>query len=259
MTKCCSVKGGTILLAENEVTVLMAENASSALAVDDGSEPANGKQLFSPWVDGRQGVEWLLRAEQATRCEIRLLARGDAARWELKVGDKAMPSRTIGSGFQRVACGEVDIPKGETQVALRLVDVPEGAAFKSVELVPGDAGLARRAAALRSDATWMRERKYGVMLQWGAWGYPPQGDRLPFPQMYERFDLEAFARMVDEEMGAGWVVWSLTWRGSRFAIPLKTVDALLPGHTMARDFRRRACRRPGAAGAQAPALLPPRT
>jgi hypothetical protein len=54
--------------------------------------------------------------------------------------------------------------------------------------------------------------------------------------MLERFDVEAFAKMVDEEMGAGWVIWSLTWRGSRFGAPLKSVDAIVPDHTMEKDF-----------------------
>jgi hypothetical protein len=93
-----------------------------------------------------------------------------------------------------------------------------------------------RVASLRSDTTWMSQKGYGVMLQYGSWGYPQHGPQKPWDEAVNAFDTEKFARMVDEDMGAKWVIWSITWRGSNFPIPLKSVDAIVPGHTTKRDL-----------------------
>lgn len=230
-------KGKSISLLSDDLTVLMVENALAAKNV--GSYCSKGcKNLFSSWNSVKQEAAWKLRTDKAVRCTVRLLARCENASWILGVGDRRFPVQDSQPGYQRLEIAEVDLPAGETDVTLRLAEDKKGGAFKSIEIVPSEvlAGMNQRAAAARSDAAWMRKAKYGVMLQFGAWGYPPHGDRLPWPNSFDRFDVDKFAKMVDEDMGAGWVIWSLTWRGSQFPMPLKSVDAIVPNHTMKRDF-----------------------
>ena len=240
----CFEKGKPIQLVEDGITTLMLENAASAsdiLISGDWNEKETGKNLYSRgWTSIAQHAEWIVNANIAIRCEVRVLVECNGGEWTLSIGGRQIAVQCPGRGFQRIEVGEIDLAKGESQVSLKLSSVPNGneALFKSIEIVTSEtlAGLKVRAAALRSDTSWMREAKYGVMTQWGAWGYPRHGDKTPWPQMFEHFNIESFARMVDEEMGAAWVIWSLTWRGSRFPMPMESVDSILPGYTLKTDF-----------------------
>jgi len=76
--------------------------------------------------------------------------------------------------------------------------------------VAAKADYQKRVAATRASAAWMRGTGYGVMLQYGGWGYPLHGPKKPWSDVVNAFDTEKFARMVDEDMGARWVIWSIT-------------------------------------------------
>jgi len=73
------------------------------------------------------------------------------------------------------------------------------------------------------------------MFQWGEWGYPRHGNKKPWPRQIEDFPVNQFANMV-QETGAGYVVWSATWRTYYFPAPIKAIDAILPGRTSERDL-----------------------
>ena len=230
-------KGKPLPLLLDDFTVLMVETAVSvASGVSDWFESRTEKNLYSTWKGENQRAEWIVRSDKEQRCRVRLLA-DNLDSWDLTVGGNTLKASHPARGFERADVGEVVLPQGDCRIALNRTAAGP-AKFKSVEIIPVDvlAEMDRRAAALRSSTDWIRQAKYGVMVQFGAWGYPPHGDKLPWPKLFEQFDVESFAKMVDEDMGAGWVIWSLTWRGSRFSLPLQSVDALVADHTTQDDF-----------------------
>lgn len=88
------------------------------------------------------------------------------------------------------------------------------------------------------EAQWFQNAGFGLMFQWGNWGYPPAGDRKqPWNKIYEDFNIEVFADKM-KSINPGYIVWSVTWRGSRFSAPLKSVEAIMRSkdYTMEYDF-----------------------
>ena len=81
----------------------------------------------------------------------------------------------------------------------------------------------------------MADAGYGLMFQWGEWGYPQHGPRKEWPKMIDDFNVESFADMC-AEVGAGYVVWSATWMTYYFPAPIKAIDNILPGRTCSRDL-----------------------
>jgi hypothetical protein len=126
------------------------------------------------------------------------------------VGD--CPDLRLPKGWDKLTLPEpLAVPKGRSAITLRLLK-PDNAKLKSLELVNlvSRDDIQRRIRQLRAPTTWLRDAKYGLMFQWGGWGYPPHGPKKPWPTMIDDFDVETFARMA-EDAGAGYVIWSLTW------------------------------------------------
>jgi len=140
--------------------------------------------------------------------------------------------------------GALSLPEGASAITVRS-PAPKGAAtaklngmaLVSLELATATtrADLDKRAREFRSSTKWFADAKYGVFLQWGEWGYPQHGPKKKWPQMIDDFDVEKFAATV-QEIGAGYVIWSPTWRSHYFPAPIKAVDDVLPGRTSKRDL-----------------------
>ena len=96
-------------------------------------------------------------------------------------------------------------------------------------------GMDARVRSFRSSTKWFADAKYGVFLQFGEWGYPQHGAKKKWPAMIDDFDVEKFASTM-QEIGAGYVIWSATWRTHYFPAPIKAVDNVLPGRTSQRDL-----------------------
>jgi hypothetical protein len=52
--------------------------------------------------------------------------------------------------------------------------------------------------------------------------------------MIDDFNLEKFADMV-QSTGAGYVIWSATWRAYYFPAPIQAIERIMPGRTSKRD------------------------
>src|ERR1700744_2047425 len=89
--------------------------------------------------------------------------------------------------------------------------------------------------ASRSSPRRLADAQYGLMLQWGEWGYPEHGERKPWPKMIDDFNVESFADMV-QSTGARYVIWSSVWRSYYFPAPIQAIEQIMPGHTSKRDL-----------------------
>jgi hypothetical protein len=228
-------------ISTTATTVLLAHDAERSPSLKE-FQPNPTKPFarfyIGEWRTQDQFFDWKIEVMEQGEYEVSIVSEGasavsvgvDGARVEATVMDRA---------WNRTPLGNLRLAEGTHHLrAVLREDLAQEGKLRAIELTPlvAKADIARRVQALRSDTSWLRDRKYGVMFQWGEWGFPRTGPAKPWPQMIDDFDVEEFARMIDEEMGAGYVVWSLTWRSARFAAPLKSVETLVPGHTAKRDL-----------------------
>ena len=235
-------QGKTVLMADSVLTPVPGMSPMRAR----GSRLGKIQRIWQQgWKDSAQTFTWKVSVTSAGAYEVELVSC-DVQEVVVKGGeqplyahiDKASPRWNL-PGWSRTLLGTINLAPGEHTLTLQLVkDQATAGKLRSLDLlrVAAKADHQKRVSALRSDAQWMREGKYGVMLQYGSWGYPERGPKRPWEEAAKAFDVEKFAKMVDEGMGAKWVIWSITWRGSHFPMPLESVDAIVPGHTITRDL-----------------------
>ena len=231
-----SAPGATTTLDQKGKTVLMADDATGAAQLQ-GFNPAPKRIWMSGWQKSSQTLSWKVKAPAEADYEVELISSGIPA-VRLEGGSAPLEAKLAPQGWQRQTLGRIHLKNGDNTLTLSLPqDLPSGGQLRSLDLLPvaARADYDQRVKASRSSAAWMRGH-YGVFLQYGAWGWPEHGDKKPWEEVVKAFDVEKFAKMVDEDMGAKWVIWSITWRGSIFPMPLKSVDAIVPGHTTQRDL-----------------------
>ncbi|GAH73692.1 unnamed protein product, partial [marine sediment metagenome] len=132
----------------------------------------------------------------------------------------------------------ISLPKGVSLIEVRLEEnISKGASLKSIELVEKESrnAIKERVKEYRASTKWLADAKFGVFLQWGGWSYPRQGDKKPWPEMINDFDVESFADKIASTK-AGYVMWSATWRNYLFPAPIKAIDEVVPGRTSERDL-----------------------
>jgi len=157
--------------------------------------------------------------------------------------------------------GTLHLKAGENRVSFRLPDIqaakPSDGGVKrdspkfaqgvtedfhllSIELGTPAARKAQleRAREMKSDASWMKEGKYGLFVHWSSLSYPFYGDQPRaawFHKSVEIFDVKVFADAV-EKTGAAWVNFTVTHKGFYWPAPNAAVDKILPGRTSKRDL-----------------------
>ncbi len=142
-------------------------------------------------------------------------------------------------GWSRQVAGVIRLPAGDS--TLRLVRTSEhgNVEVKSLELVRSEDVPAREAriADFRADTSGFSKAGYGLMFQYGPWGYPQSGPRKSLEEQTDDFDVPAFVEMV-KETGASWIIWSLTWWEYRMNAPIAAVDRLIGNgdRTSSRDL-----------------------
>jgi|GEM_PF-2805091 len=131
-------------------------------------------------------------------------------------------------GWQKLDMGTITIPAGESTLRLVRNSNSPNMEIKSLELIKESEVPAyeARVAAYKADMTWLREATFGVMFQFGAWGYPQSGDRKSINDGAADFDVESFADMI-ESTGARYVIWSLTWHQYWLQTPSSAVDEIM--------------------------------
>jgi len=157
--------------------------------------------------------------------------------------------------------GTLHLKAGENQITFRLPDAKPATASArnannrarkfgqvvqtdfhlfSVELGTAAArkGLLERAQAIRSDASWMIDGKYGLFVHWSAQsrGFTINEKRAAwFQKSVEMFDVQVFADAV-ERTGAAWITFTATHQGFYWPGPNAALDKITPGRTAQRDL-----------------------
>ena len=217
-----------VALESGQVNVLMADRAkrTGMLNVTVWGKP-EGRAWVDKWQQPEDSFQWLVDAPEAAQYEVSVLAEGSAQAEAEITSDRGKPTFRLPKGWDKLTLPEpLPVPKGRSTITLRLLK-PDKAKLKSLELVDmsARADIQRRIQQLRTSTQWLRDAKYGLMFQWGGWGYPQHGPPKPWPKMIDDFDVEAFAR-VAEDTGAGYVIWSVTWCSYHFPAPSKPSTVL---------------------------------
>ena len=95
-----------------------------------------------------------------------------------------------------------------------------------------------RAQAIRGDASWMVDGKYGIFVHWSAQsrGFTINEKRAQwFQKSVEMFDVKVFADAI-ERTGAAWITFTATHQGFYWPGPNAALDKIAPGRTAKRDL-----------------------
>ena len=156
--------------------------------------------------------------------------------------------------------GTLHLKAGENQITFRLPDAKPAAAEESdakksprfgqgvteefhlfsIELGTAAAREAQveRAKAIRGDASWMVDGKYGIFVHWSSQsrGFNKAEKRAEwFQESVEMFDVDVFADAI-ERTGASWIVFTATHQGFYWPGPNAAIDKVAPGRTAKRDL-----------------------
>ena len=238
-------------LDPNTVNVLKANVAARSAST---AESAPKGMWIQSWNDPQQTFAWKVQVPKADKYSVDVLVSGAlGSRIEI-AGPRNTINVTIpegndhwGNNWNKIPVpGWLTLPQGTSIVTVRSPnpagiatnkDRYKGMALMSLELIAHShkAAIEKRIQDSRSSAKWLADAQYGLMFQWGQWGYPEHGDRKPWPKMINDFNIEKFADMV-QGTGARYVIWSPVWRSFYFPAPIQSIEQVMPGHTSQRDL-----------------------
>ncbi len=230
---------GHVSLKSGHYTVLMGDRSRHSDSIHNKEfDTLLIRAWLENWNTPDQYFEWTVKTTREGKYRVDAIIN-------LKSGISAEiigPENTLIVGSQeeewdRVEVeGSLNLPAGESIIRIQLQKQGE-AKFRCLHLLnrEDEKDFYARVKAFRSDTSWLRDAQFGLMFQWGGWVFPQHGDKKPWPQMIDNFDVEKFADMVNDT-AAGYVVWSATWQKYLFPAPIKTIDDIEPGRTCERDL-----------------------
>jgi hypothetical protein len=233
------------------VNVLKANVAARSASL---AESAPKGFWIQSWNDPQQTFAWTVQLPQTGEYSVSVLVSG-APGGQIEIASRlGAITLTIpdgndhwGNNWNKIPVpGWLTLPQGTSTVTVRSPNPAgiatnrnnyKGMALMSLELIARSrkASIERRIRDSRSSAKWLADAQYGLMFQWGEWGYPEHGEAKPWPKMIDDFNVVKFAEMV-QSTGAGYVIWSATWRTYYFPAPIQAIERIMPGRTSKRDL-----------------------
>ncbi len=170
-----------------------------------------------------------------------LLNSGAAVPLKLSIANQAaaLDFTTRAIGWDKLDVGVIYIPAGTHVLQLvRNSGIASNIEIKSLELLreSDKPAYETRVANFKKIPTWFSNAGYGLMLQFGPWGYPTSGPRKPLQNFADGFDVNRFVAMA-QSTGASYVIWSITWFEYKMVAPIRAVDSIIGavGYTSTRD------------------------
>jgi hypothetical protein len=263
---CAQAAVKTFDLAQRDVTAMVASSGALSGSVKPHFRSANVVHGFTAPTDS---VTWTVVApEDADYVVSVLFSTQEETQLEISSGDSvisapAMLATWTGRPYfwRQELPGVLHLQAGVNRISLRLpqAKAPVGAVdpdrdenprfgqgvtqdfhLFSIELGTAAARQAEvgRAQAIRGDASWMIDGKYGIFVHWSARSHGFSSD-LPradwFQESVEMFNVEVFADAV-ERTGAAWVTFTATHQGFYWPGPSEAIDRIAPGRTAKRDL-----------------------
>ncbi len=241
-----SVNAKSWELSDEKINPLMAGDVCQAVGL---KETLGGRKRMgvNGWSKPDQVLSWPVTSSSSGACEVTLLVNAPqvGTSFTLSSGVESIEIKATERGWQRVS-GMLKIGKGQDTISLKLSKALAGrnkAQIVSIEVVtathlPAHKKRLAQVKSSQGDTAWFHDAGFGLMFQWGNWGYPAKGEKKsPWNKVYEDFDIEVFADKM-KSFDPGYIIWSITWRGSRFSAPLKSVDKIMGSKefTMEYDF-----------------------
>jgi hypothetical protein len=231
----------TVQIKLNDITVLMGDRAKiyGGIKYNAVSGPNSFKRFWMEnWKNPNDSFEWTVEAPKKGQYKADILISGaPGVKVEISGPNNKIICALQENGWDKLAVpGELELPKGTSIITLRAIEAAN-LKLKSIELINSadKSKIENRIKEFRSDTKWMADAGYGLMFQWGEWGYPQHGPKKSWPEMINDFNIEKFADMC-AETGADYVIWSATWTSYYFPAPIKAIDNILPGRTCSRDL-----------------------
>lgn len=231
----------------DDYTVLMAVDAKRPPDLKPFQAGSHGKFYVTGWTQPEQACEWeiIVPEEDAYSVNVLLRRQGSEA---LRVAVRSVKQTVSGlvpaslHGWTRQTLdGLLRLPAGKQRIVLSACASNDTNCFNasvfSIELIRPAVRERLHAAALklRSDTRWFQECRYGLMCHWTSQSFPRRGERKPYDQAVQDFDVESFARQV-QQTGAGLLVFTTSHAQHFFPAPLKSLDHILPGRSARRDL-----------------------
>lgn len=193
----------------------------------------NPKHAWLKSIDSSEYVQWDVEAGVGADYHVTMLVNASANNsFKLEVvGGTAIDFTVPVSGWQRSHFGVIAIPSGVQTLRLTRTSNNGDIHLKSLELIENSKRAAQQAriASFKSDATTFSNYDYGLMFQYGGWGYPQSGAAKSLDAQAADFNVINFVNMV-KSTGAKYIIWSSTWWTYEFNTPLPELDNLL-GHS----------------------------
>lgn len=232
----------------DNITVLMATAAErlSDMAVVGGDSRKNF--YVDNFLTSSDYLAWRVSAANATSYQVSVLVdTSGGEQFTLAVaGTSSSITFTPPAGWNRVVAGTLALPAGTSTIRLTRNTLSHDVFVKSIELLAtaGVSAYQQRVTAARADTTWLSQAMYGLMFQYGSWGFPHNvGPAKSLNQQAADFNVNAFVKMV-QETGASYVIWSISWWGYHLDAALSSPNSIVtaaggpsnPGLTSSRDL-----------------------
>jgi hypothetical protein len=186
------------------------------------------------WIMGLgtgQYLTWSVNVDQGGLYDATLMVDTGVANqtFGLSVDGGAPASFTVASSsWTRANAGKITLPTGVHTITLTTAG-PGSASVKGLELLPDvdAAAYATRVTAYKASTAHFSSYDYGLMFQYGAWGFPANGGAaLPINQQAANFNVASFVSMV-KSTGAKYVIWSTTWYTYQMDAPNAAVNSIV--------------------------------
>jgi len=138
--------------------------------------------------------------------------------------------------------GRLHLTRGINPVTLQVSGADRDAVvhFRCLEVLPASASdeitaAEANARADRASTDWFVKAGYGAMFHWTDFTQPRDGIKKSYPDAVDAFGVNAFASLL-EEMGAGYVIFTLNHAHPHCPAPIHSWEAVHPGWTTRRDL-----------------------
>lgn len=225
------------------ITAASAERLSD-MTVAGGPRPKHG--YVTGFVNSSQYLKWRVNVPSGASYNVRLLMNPGASNqsYALQVDSGTTTSFTVADNhWARVEAGSIFLPAGTSEITLRRNSLSGTSEVKSLELMRSDlqSGFNSRVAAFNAasaaSTASFSSKPWGVMFQYGPWGYALDGSQKSVNAQAADFDVPAFVSMI-KSTGAHYVIWSATWWTYEISAPIQAVDNIVGNgnRTASRDL-----------------------